>query len=219
MLWGRIRLIGQIECHPPKKRRALSPDLRMILLYSARKKRANPLAEYSTLYPDTSSASASGRSNGWRLVSASVVMKKITKIGRSGTPYQREDWPSTMLEKFRVPEKIRRETRVAPSETSYEILCAAERSPPRKAYLELLDQPALITECTLSDEMAKMYRSPSRKSEILAPSASGKTLHPALARPKVNTGDSMKIKVLALFGSIDSFRNSLSPSASGWKRP
>ena len=124
-----------------------------------------------------------------------------------------------MVEKFRVPEKISRETSVAPSETSYEILWAAERSPPRKAYLELLDQPALITECTLSDEMAKIYSSPSRKSAILAPSASGKTLHPALARPNVNTGDSIKINVLELFGSIDSFRNSLSPSASGWKRP
>jgi hypothetical protein len=35
--------------HPPKKNRALRPDLRIILLYSARKKRAKPIAEYSTL--------------------------------------------------------------------------------------------------------------------------------------------------------------------------
>ena len=56
----------------------------MILLYSARKNSANPIAEYSTLYPDTSSASASGRSNGCRFVSARVVTKKIIRIGSSG---------------------------------------------------------------------------------------------------------------------------------------
>jgi len=72
-----------------EKKRALRPDLRMILLYSARKKRANPIPEYSTLYPDTSSASASGRSNGWRFVSARVVTKKISIIGNSGILSQR----------------------------------------------------------------------------------------------------------------------------------
>jgi len=76
-------------CHPPRKNRALRPDIRIILLYSARKNRANPIAEYSTLYPDTSSASASGRSKGCRLVSASVVTKKIIKIGKRGIPSQR----------------------------------------------------------------------------------------------------------------------------------
>ena len=35
--------------HPPRKKIALSADMRIILLYSARKNRAKPLAEYSTL--------------------------------------------------------------------------------------------------------------------------------------------------------------------------
>jgi len=83
-----IIIKGNGESHPPRKNRALSPDIRMILLYSARKKRANPLAEYSTLYPETSSASASGRSKGCRFVSASVVTKKIRKIGNSGNTSQ-----------------------------------------------------------------------------------------------------------------------------------
>jgi len=100
------------------KKSALRPDLRIILLYSARKKSANPLAEYSTLYPDTSSASASGRSKGCRLVSASVVTKKITKIGKSGTASQRLFWPSIIIERFIVPENRRSDTRVAPSATS-----------------------------------------------------------------------------------------------------
>lgn len=75
-------------CQPPRKNSALRPDLSIILLYSARKNRANPLAEYSTLYPETSSASASGRSKGCRFVSASVVIKKIINIGSSGAQYQ-----------------------------------------------------------------------------------------------------------------------------------
>ncbi len=80
--------MSRIPCQPPKNRRALRPDLRIILLYSARKNSANPLAEYSTLYPETSSASASGRSKGWRFVSASVVIKKMIKIGNSGAASQ-----------------------------------------------------------------------------------------------------------------------------------
>ena len=44
----------------------------MILEYSAKKKSAKLIAEYSTLYPETSSASASGKSNGGRLVSANA---------------------------------------------------------------------------------------------------------------------------------------------------
>jgi hypothetical protein len=89
-----------------------------MLLYSARKNSANPLAEYSTLYPDTSSASASGRSKGCRLVSASVVIKKIIKIGKRGAASQRLDCPSTRVEKFRVPDRRRSETSVAPRATS-----------------------------------------------------------------------------------------------------
>ena len=33
---------------------------------------------------------------------------------------------------------------IKPMETSYETICAAERKAPKKAYLELLDQPAII---------------------------------------------------------------------------
>src|ERR1700730_11547151 len=43
---------------------------------------------YSTMKPATSSDSASTRSNGGRLVSASAEMKKITNIGNSGSQNQ-----------------------------------------------------------------------------------------------------------------------------------
>lgn len=54
----------------------------MILAYSARKNRANGPAAYSTLNPETSSDSPSVRSNGARLVSASVETYHIIARGQ-----------------------------------------------------------------------------------------------------------------------------------------
>jgi hypothetical protein len=42
------------------------------------------MAEYSTLYPETNSASASGRSKGWRFVSANALIKNKIKTGNNG---------------------------------------------------------------------------------------------------------------------------------------
>lgn len=55
-----------------------------ILPYSARKKRANGPAAYSTLKPDTSSDSPSVRSKGARLVSAKVERYHIAARGHIG---------------------------------------------------------------------------------------------------------------------------------------
>lgn len=125
--------------------------------------------------------------------------KKNNYNRKSGAPSQTVfTCLSTLVEKLTVPAIRIREISVDPRATSYEIICAAERSPPRKAYFELLDQPALITECTLSDEIAKIKRRPSRKSTRKAPSPRGNTIHPVLASPKVKIGESRKIRLLAL---------------------
>ncbi len=50
-----------------------------MLVYSAWKKRAKRMAPYSVWNPATSSDSASGRSNGSRLVSAKEAMRKTRK--------------------------------------------------------------------------------------------------------------------------------------------
>jgi hypothetical protein len=81
-----IKLIGKL--HPPQNKTTFRVDIIIIFAYSAMKNRANPIELYSTLYPATSSASASGRSNGGRLVSANVEIKKTTNKGNSGTPNQ-----------------------------------------------------------------------------------------------------------------------------------
>ena len=139
--------------------------------------------------------------------------------GKSGAQSHTNCCLSTKVEKLSVPVSSRSVTRVVPRVTSYEIIWAAERSPPIKEYLELLAHPAIITECTLSDDRANTYSTPRRKSTSIAPSPMGNTIQPAIARPKVKIGEIRKISTLALLGRIDSLTNSLRPSASGWKRP
>jgi hypothetical protein len=67
--------------HPPAKQIIKIAEIRPILLYSARKNAAKRSDEYSTLKPETSSASASGRSKGVLFVSASETIKKIIQKG------------------------------------------------------------------------------------------------------------------------------------------
>jgi hypothetical protein len=55
----------------------------IILPYSPKKNIAKIIDEYSTLYPATNSASASGKSNGARLVSATMDIKKRMNDGNN----------------------------------------------------------------------------------------------------------------------------------------
>jgi hypothetical protein len=61
---------------PPKNRITFIELIISMLAYSPKENKANPIAEYSTLYPETSSASASGRSKGCLFVSAKAETKK-----------------------------------------------------------------------------------------------------------------------------------------------
>lgn len=79
-----MTLNGNNGSHPPKKRITVKIQITIILVYSAKKNKANVIAEYSTLYPATNSASASGKSNGCLLVSANAHKKKIIKHGNKG---------------------------------------------------------------------------------------------------------------------------------------
>src|SRR5665648_526097 len=59
---------------PPKNRVVATAETLIMLMYSARKNQANFIDEYSVMYPETSSPSASGRSNGIRFVSPTIEM-------------------------------------------------------------------------------------------------------------------------------------------------
>ena len=75
---------GKGESHPPKKHSAVIVLIRIIFEYSPRKKRANPMAEYSVKYPATNSASASGKSKGARFVSAKIHTNQTITAGKRG---------------------------------------------------------------------------------------------------------------------------------------
>lgn len=70
--------------HPPRNKIVFKLDISNILLYSPKKNIAKVIDEYSTLYPATNSASASGKSKGARLVSAKDDIKKISVKGHNG---------------------------------------------------------------------------------------------------------------------------------------
>src|SRR5215831_11960841 len=94
-----------------------------IAMYSPRKNNRNGVAEYSTAKPATSSDSASTRSNGGRLVSASADTKKITNIGNSGSQYQL-NMPylpycdSTIADRLSEPAQSRTVMKTKPIDTS-----------------------------------------------------------------------------------------------------
>jgi len=71
--------------YPPKNKHTIKLLDIIIFPYSARKKKANVIDAYSTLYPETSSDSASGKSKGTRAVSANEHMKNITHSGQQPT--------------------------------------------------------------------------------------------------------------------------------------
>ncbi len=68
--------------HPPRNSSTARAEIVTTWRYSARKNMANLMPEYSVWYPPTSSVSASARSNGGRLVSATPARRKITNAGR-----------------------------------------------------------------------------------------------------------------------------------------
>src|SRR6266481_5567378 len=78
-MWSSGQKMGGSQ--PPKKRMVHIAHIRTTLTYSPRKKSRNGVAEYSTKKPATSSDSASTRSKGGRLVSASAETKKIGSMG------------------------------------------------------------------------------------------------------------------------------------------
>src|SRR5438128_3097404 len=105
------------------------PHMVAMAMYPPRKNRRNGGEEYSTAKPATSSDSASTRSKGGRLVSASADTKKMTNIGNNGSQNQlsRPYLPicaSTMADRLSEPASSSTVMRTKPIETSYDTICA-----------------------------------------------------------------------------------------------
>lgn len=144
------------------------------------------IEEYSTLYPATSSASASGKSKGARLVSANIETKKTKTQGNKGYKYQPLSFcAATNSAQWSDPANNITGNIVNPIDTSYEIICAAERNAPKNAYFELLAHPAMIIPYTLNEDSANKNSTPTSKSAIGAIASRGTTLWlPAVSFPK-----------------------------------
>ncbi len=97
------RLIGHGARQPPRNRVVASAETVVMLTYSARKNIANFSDEYSVWKPPTSSPSASGRSNGARLVSPTIAVTYTANDGSSSTTYQVCSWAATIPDVDMVP--------------------------------------------------------------------------------------------------------------------
>src|SRR6476620_10050845 len=81
-------VIGTGGSQPPMNRIVVIAHMVAIATYSPSMNIMYGVEPYSTMKPATSSDSASTRSNGGRLVSASAETKNTMNIGNSGSQYQ-----------------------------------------------------------------------------------------------------------------------------------
>jgi len=70
---------------PPRNIITVNILIKIIDPYSARKNSAKPILAYSTLNPETSSLSASGKSKGALFVSDNIETRNIKNNGKKGT--------------------------------------------------------------------------------------------------------------------------------------
>src|SRR3954449_5289328 len=87
---------GQGARHPPRNNVVASAETVVTLMYSAKKNIANLIDAYSVWKPATSSVSASGRSNGARLVSPTIATMYMRNEGINGSAYQSFDCAATI---------------------------------------------------------------------------------------------------------------------------
>src|SRR5262245_5862719 len=140
---------GNGASQPPRNMMVAMAHMVAIAVYSPSISIMYGVEPYSTMKPATSSDSASTRSNGGRLVSASAETKKMTNIGSSGSLTQptMQYLPvcaSTISERLSEPTQSRTVMMTKPIETSYDTICAAERSAARNGYFEFDAQPAMM---------------------------------------------------------------------------
>ena len=146
-------MFGNGGSHPPRNSVVTTDDTTIILAYSARKKSAKRIPLYSVWNPPVSSCSASGRSNGARLVSASPPINTITKAAGWATTYH-TCWlycALTMPTMLSVPAIMITLTSVSVTATSYEISCADARRLASSGYLLFDAHPARMMPYTPTD--------------------------------------------------------------------
>ena len=128
--------------------------------YSARKNRVNAPAAYSTLKPETSSASPSVRSNGAQFVSASIEINHIIAKGHAGKISYTCSCVMIRVERVKDPLIRRTDSRIIANVTPYEIVCGTACKAPITVHFELEAQPDHRMEYTAKPDMASINRTP-----------------------------------------------------------
>lgn len=191
--------------------------IRIMLVYSAIKNRANGPAAYSTLKPDTNSDSPSVKSNGARLVSAKVEINHIIAKGQAGMINHMCSWVLIRVCKEYDPLINKTESRIIAIVTSYEIVWATARSAPNKEYLELEAHPDHKMEYTDRLDVAKINRIP--RLRLISGCGIGSGIHRLNANVRDRVGAIINSEIDVVRGRMGSFINSFIASANGWKIP
>lgn len=213
-----VKVSGEIGLSSaPIKRVTVNAFIIIILVYSAIKNKAKGPAAYSTLNPDTSSDSPSVRSNGARLVSASVEINHIIARGHVGNNSHVNCWVVISVDKVKDPFIRSTERIIIANVTSYEMVCATARRAPIKAYLELEAHPDHKIAYTAKLEVAKINRIPIFI--LIRGIGIGKGIHMVSASVKARVGAIINSIIDDVRGFIGSLINSFIASANGWSRP
>ena len=109
---------GPGPIQPPRNIAAAIPETTMISMYSTSRKLPKRMPPYSVMKPCTSSASASGMSNGVRLVSAKPASMKIRKPTSWGTTNHIDPWAWTTSTSESEPAIMIAPSSARPIETS-----------------------------------------------------------------------------------------------------
>src|SRR5205085_10570086 len=104
---------------------------------------------------------------------------------------------ATMPDRDRVRANISAPMIASPIETSYEIICALERSAPSKAYFEFDDQPARIVASTPTLDTASTNKTPMFTSVMTAQSG-----------PNGTTAITTNAATTAIYGAIKKIQRS-----------
>ena len=118
MLSRKKTLESKIESQEPMKIIQAKELIRIIEEYSAKKNKAKPILEYSTLKPETNSLSASGKSKGARFVSAKILIRNMRKSGNNGNKKKQNFWVITISMRFNEPTNNRTVIKINPIEIS-----------------------------------------------------------------------------------------------------
>src|ERR1700681_2671385 len=140
---GPVSALGNGRNHPPSHNVTAIEETAIMAEYSARKNKDQRKPLYSVWKPAVNSDSASGRSKGARLVSATMAMAKMPNpIRPRGKNLKTNHSPCAscactipimlsvpVLWSLRLVIKMT-ETTASPMATSYETICALERNAP-----------------------------------------------------------------------------------------